>query len=386
MKTFLKKLLPKKLKKRIKKYIISSLGINSSAKNILKNRKNISKPYLIPKKTASFLISTLGCGHSGSGAVLDFLREFDNCTVFGYLDPDGGGKLSKTIKNDTSFEVDFLRHAGGVFELEQAFTYKNIFVQDAAIKRFIALSEYWYSRENIPFYNDEYMRLTRKFIEDISDFKITSKSFPFQFHSMIPYHVEYDNLEAPFFIEDNKDYTLYYLKELTVQEYRKLANRYIMDFFSTIDSKPYLVLDGFIGDATSDFSRKKDYIDNLKVVMVYRDPRDVYVTAADLGCNSWVPADPEDFIKWYKRSTFEVLKPQDDDYLIIRFEDFVFEYDRISQKIMTFLNLKKENHVSPMGFFDPEISSKNIGLYKNFRDQDVITKIEKELSGYCYYF
>lgn len=390
--SIIKKIIPQRVKKRIKKFLLDNIKFDKPKVNKvpaapIKEEPHIfSKPHLAVSdgRTAQFFISSLGGGNSGSGAVLDFLREFNNCTVIALQDVDGGGRLSKTLNKNKNLEVDFIRHAGGLFELEQAFSYKSYFAQDAAIKRFITLTEFWYLQDR-SIYDDVFMKKTREFIDKLVDFKITSKQIPLQFEHMIPYKPYYDNLEYPFCLTPEKNYTYYSLKDLKISDYRKIAKEYIMDVLRSIPSNPYLILDGFIGDGTSDYARKKDYVDNLKTFMVYRDPRDVYVTSKNLNCNSWVPLDVDDYIKWYKRLTVEVLKTKDPDFLIIRFEDLVLNYNHSTKTIMNFLGLEEKNHIHKQGFFDPSVSIKNIGLYKSFNDQSIIKKIEKELSEYCYY-
>jgi hypothetical protein len=68
--------------------------------------------------------------------------------------------------------------------------------------------------------------------------------------------------------------------------------------------------------------------------------------------------------------------------LIVNFNDFICDYDLVSKKINYFLGLKTENHVLKHKYFNPNISIKNVGLYKNFKDKNSIQLIEQELSNY----
>lgn len=52
--------------------------------------------------------------------------------------------------------------------------------------------------------------------------------------------------------------------------------------------KKFLVLDQFLSDTEYDLKKYSNYISNLKTIMVYRDPRDVYMTAKNLNI-PWIP-------------------------------------------------------------------------------------------------
>ena len=68
--------------------------------------------------------------------------------------------------------------------------------------------------------------------------------------------------------------------------------------------------------------------------------------------------------------------------LIVNFNDFICNYDMISKRINNFLDLNEKNHVHKYKHFNPNISVKNVGIYKSFNDISSIKLIEKELSNY----
>ena len=86
-------------------------------KKILSLTPNHSIPYTPPTSTFKHLIFTRGFGHSGSGVLLDLFSEFENITVLGSHDKNGGSALAN---KKYAGEFDFVRRYGGVFFLENA--------------------------------------------------------------------------------------------------------------------------------------------------------------------------------------------------------------------------------------------------------------------------
>ena len=108
----------------------------------------ISVSYKKPKSTCRYVVSNIGCGSSGSGTIIDLLREFDSCTVHGFFSPTRIGDKEKVerLKNSKSqIEMDFSTLAGNLFELERLITSNKFIMKDAAVKRWIALCEWNYS-------------------------------------------------------------------------------------------------------------------------------------------------------------------------------------------------------------------------------------------------
>ena len=302
-------------------------------------------------------------------------------------------KIKKLQNSKSQIEMDFSTLAGNLFELERLITSNNFIMKDAAVKRFIALCEWNYSQYG-GIYNDEFIKLSMDFINELTELKTNYNQPLSNRHIMImsdrfwedPRNL-YSNLKNPFIINEEKEYELYYLKKISVEEYRRIASNYLEKFFQTIESKDHLVLDHFFSNLDSNFDVKSEYLKNLKSILVWRDPRDVYASTILNNLSFHIPADIKKFIKWYRLLTVNQLEGEGVNFkncLVIRFEDFVLKYDEVSKQIMDFLGLKKENHVDPKGYFKPETSCKTIGLYKKLEDLTPIKIIEKELSKYIY--
>lgn len=83
------------------------------------------------------IVSVQGFGYSGSGAVNDLLREMNNVSVVAYKDGDSYTDITGTNEPLLNSEVDFMRSAGGLLEVERYLCSNNIFFNDALIKRSI---------------------------------------------------------------------------------------------------------------------------------------------------------------------------------------------------------------------------------------------------------
>lgn len=136
------------------------------------------------------------------------------------------------------------------------------------------------------------------------------------------------------------------------------------------------------------FSRYINYFPNLKIIVVDRDPRDLYILNKVYWHEGWIPSDDiETYIKWFRLIRNPSQFDSHPNVLKIKFEDTIFSYLSSIERICKFIGIPKESQIRPKQFFNPEISIKNTHLYCNF-DSEVknIVRIEKELEDYCYPF
>lgn len=202
------------------------------------------------------------------------------------------------------------------------------------------------------------------------------------FHTPWP---QYINLSSPLCTNTSPQQGYQYsLKKLSPKEYRKIASNYLLSFLKTIESKEFLVLDQALSTPIPNIEQKNDLMGDFKLVCVYRDPRDVFATGIILN-EAWIPKDPNTFVKWYLKYTGSYIDEKHPNLLIIRFEDFVLQYDKTATQILNFIHNDNKHHQSKKKYFDPERSKKNIGIYKTLANQDEINYIEEQLRKYCYY-
>ena len=347
---------------------------------------NFSKEYIPPQNTYKNLICTHGFGHSGSGVIIDLLSEFDNTTVLGGHDKNGGSPLSKDPTVPV-FEIDFVRRYGGLFSLEDICYDSSLDFKNIKILNFINLIEYYF-QTNIPIFNNKFLQLSYEFVDKLIYKKIKSLD-PIAGNEAFKYILacrnDYKNLMSPYLFEERDNRYFYYTKNLSFKEYREFAKEYLTSFLKTIESKENLVLDAMLSDNNADFNKYQNYVGDYKCITVYRDPRDVYMTGKILQ-ESWIPQDKDEFVFWFKNkyNIDKYLNSNDSRQLLLRFEDLVLNYDNSISKILNFLNIDKSHHIAPKTQFRPEYSIKNIGLYKNFEDKDTIAYIYNNLREYCY--
>ena len=123
-----------------------------------------------------------------------------------------------------------------------------------------------------------------------------------------------------------------------------------------------------------------------KAVIVDRDPRDVYLLCRDHVKTRWVPTDSvEKFITYYQQ--LHAFRTENPDILYLRFEDLVFDYENTKDRIFRFLGVDPARHTRKRQFFNPDVSAGNTLLFRKdtAREAD-IRRIEAELKEYLYPF
>lgn len=313
--------------------------------------------------TYSSVVSVQGFGFSGSGAVLDLLCETDVCNVV-------GTKVNSTSKEDhEGLESDFLRLAGGLFEFEKYVGGKNVFQNDAMIKRFVRYAESFTLFKN----SKEVQNIFFAFFDKIVDLSIQG----LQYAAYNPYL--YGDIE--------KD-SIFFFRDITLCEYRTMAAVFLRDLFNYLNKqrKKILVFDQLLCDFEFDMLRYNAYIPGFKLITVYRDPRDVYAFACSRNIG-WIAHDSvPNFIKWYRKMVAN-LDLCSNDYLVVQFESLINNYEIEANRIFDYLRIKPEEHIEQLKqtFLIPENSRKGIGIWKSDALSKVdIEQIELTLNEYCY--
>lgn len=167
--------------------------------------------------------------------------------------------------------------------------------------------------------------------------------------------------------------------------YYEHTRRYVSKILDAMgwDRARNLVLDQPF--AASNPQKSFEYFDDPRAIVVDRDPRDVYLFAKKVLLHK-VRAIPtervEDFVAFYRalRKDMPYLQERGD-ILRIRFEDMVYEYDESVRRIMDFCGLRE--HSRPRSIFEPNLSINNTQLFRRYPQyaQD-IAYIERELPEY----
>lgn len=311
------------------------------------------------------IVSVNGLGYSGSGAVVDLLREYDSTHVIGFVD-DEGSVASRDFKCD---EVDVLRLAGGLFEVEKYIGSNNVFQNDALLHRVVALFENSYIYKNRPLVRTCCFEFMSCICEVLTD---------------APTGQDYNQ-----HINHRGANDILFLKDFTVKEYRNWSRKLLNSILSIIrqatSDKSVLVLDQIVNDFEFDIERYKDYLPNLKIIMVYRDPRDVYTFAKNSNIG-WIPhKSGEVFVKWYKIVTKHFDIHEKKQYMVVQFEHLVCNYEETKSAIEQYVGLDYATHIKKGACLDVSKSKQNLCIWCSQPDmKDAYEEIHHHLSELCY--
>tara|TARA_B100001057_G_scaffold500981_1_gene619455 strand:+ start:23051 stop:24046 length:996 start_codon:yes stop_codon:yes gene_type:complete len=284
----------------------------------------------------NFIITT-SPGNSGGGAILDFLRTqknfvspFLNQEFRLFNDPGGLNEL-----------YFFLYEYFSPNNCSEAF-YKFLQYIESANKMY-------FTNNNIQkkIYTNQLTKLSKIFVKKI--IKVSYKALPFyKFHSL-------DNYEK---------FQIKLLKKINFQRRIQSKN---FNMILPVDKKEYnqnlfIFIDGIIKNALKQNKLKirknilldqansfflpnqfKKYNLNSKMIRVTRDPRSVFYSMKFRKAGAFPGYDVYKFISWYKEimNVYDKRsKKNDKDYLNLKFEDFVNNYQKTSSKIGKYLNIK----------------------------------------------
>ena len=179
-------------------------------------------------------------------------------------------------------------------------------------------------------------------------------------------------------------YVPYADKQLFYEKTREYTRK-LFDL-ANVNKKEYVMVDQLV--PPSNTQKYLKYFDDLRIVSVDRDPRDLFILEKYLWKGGVIPIENVyDFCKWFKLTRQHIKYEKDDPQKILRiqFEDLIYHYDETLDVIMKFLGLEVSMHISPKSKFIPGQSIKNTQLWKKYPEmRNEIKVIETELADYCY--
>ena len=335
------------------------------------------------------IIDVTGFGWSGSGAYIDFLSEYKE------------NIHSKAIGH----ELALLHNVDGIMDLDYKLIHKHCRVMDSdvAIKRFISLVEGYCDKNNE--ISEKLRSMCEEYVSNLLGVKFMSCS-------------SYDRI---YLYNNRKNLRDYYNKVVSTllsnRVSRTIFGRNYARFFRLYNTNlKYLSYcpENFIssthqlmscifnllkkgkeGNLITDHLLPPDnplscikYInEDVKCIVVRRDPRDTYILAKEIYKGKIpIPVDTvEDFI-WFYKNTIEKTRIENSDIVLsLNFESLIYEYDMTKKQIELFLGIS--NHICPRKIFQPEISVNNTQLYKRYSNfTNDIRKIEEALPDSLYSF
>lgn len=327
------------------------------------------------------IITSVGYYGTGSSAVTDYLREFKSCFLAG-----------------NGYEIRFVQDPNGLSDLAyNVVENNNRHNTSDAIKKFIKymcfLNGGWYTKRYRKCFGDNFLPLTLEYINSITQLKTKTwwhydqieKGKAFYFFDIL-----YGKIAR--MLNDDRWTSLLKNKEdayytaIESEEFYEKTREYTDKLFELANPNGVenLVVEQLV--APSNVSRYSKFFNNIKVIVVERDPRDIYLTAKNNKRGMIPVRDVEEFCKWYritrKHRDYEIY---DNNVLFMYFEDFVYHYDKTAEVVKNFLNIKEEDHVLKKSYFDPARSIK--GTRKFIDDNEYredIRYIEKNLAKYLY--
>ena len=331
------------------------------------------------------ILTCAGFGYTGSSIISDFLSEFDNVAM-----PAG------------SSELRFLHDFGGVSTLEDALVH-NYHKQssDGAIHQFLKLVDYYsgnfINKKYNRWFDGKYKEISLEFINDITNVKwsaaiettwmykpVIERIFYYQIYSRIKRFLCGGGELSRFYPSGD-----FYYSCPEKEYFEECVRKYLNNLFSIIDpnhSKEYLYFDQLV--PPTNVNRYLCYFDDIKVIVVDRDPRDLYIQNKYRVKATWIPSNLNDFIKLYREQRKNIVKdPQNNKILRVNFEQAIYHYKEFSKQVMDFVGLTEKQHATPKLKFDPSISINNTQLWKKYEiPSTIIRQIENELGEYCYNF
>lgn len=333
----------------------------------------------------SKIITCTGFYGTGSSAITDFLSEFDNCTSLG------------------DYEFRFIHEPNGIRDLEYNIIENNHRHNTSnAIKQYIKYANHLngdiirkgYRR----YWGDYFMEATKKYINNICEVQCGTWWNYDQYQKGTLFNdldLIYKGICNKLGFVDRSLLTLMgekgYYTAISKEEFYQHTQEYISNLINFINktNSDFIMLDQLVPPVNID-QYLHYFKDDLKVIVVDRDPRDCYLLEAVVWKTGIIPyKSVTDFCKWYKiiRKNINVDKENTSVILRINFEDMVYQYDETIAKIMDFIGLEVSNHKFVKEKFNPSISINNTNLkylYPEYRKDIAI--IEEELSEHIYDF
>ncbi len=314
---------------------------------------------------------------SGKAAVHDLIAEID-----GFSTP--GNRI----------EFDLLRVKDGIADLESALISWSPVRADSAARRFLNVvkkigdGSTRLSRLTTPGfgYADRYPKLVQHSREFIDAITVAAWDMYWPYHLLDMSRLEILRFKIGrklFGRHENVHYRL-----ISRELFYEAVKIYLHDLLSEgIDRDSFHTI--VLNNAFEPFdpTRYIAYFEDAKSIIVERDPRDIFVVAnlPSEGFNDQVELyrriagafDVQIFIQRFKTYRAHTSSIASDRILRLKFEDLVLDYERTVTTIYQFLGITANAHCRKKMYFDPAISSTNVGMWRDYPDQRSIRMIEE---------
>ena len=328
------------------------------------------------------IISCTGYGGSGSSAITDLMKEFNSGISLG----------------DSEFW--FLQGYDGISDLEHHLidgnhrSKANLAIQN--FKKYVYQNEKFYSN----FFGDAYLKYSMEYIDSLIDarFKKSISQYEVSNNFLKKLIFNFSPLIQKLFWNRKKEFVPFiprvekFYSYPSREKFYKLTKEYSNKLFNSInteDKHKFIAVDQLVPSINT--YRYFNYIDNLKVINIDRDPRDLFLLNETVWKGAAFVCDTKnihEYVDWFKTMReHQNHEKEFEDIIYLKLEQLIYEYEETLGIIYNFLDIDPNSHIKKKRFFNPIKSKENTRLWvkpNNEKFKEQIKIIEKELSEYCY--
>ncbi len=327
------------------------------------------------------IVGVIGLGYTGSGAVIDLLKEYTDIQV------------------EDKVEFGLVFRPDGLQDLNYHLSHPSRYMAcDVAIRRFIRLFDYSF-RANAGWgqdYSKEAGELLKEFLDEIIQVKwkgtwAGDSHMRSWFRNTVDGHLfmrisKFVNKRFGRLIYPNRTMYLSVNPDDFVSKAKILVSR-IFDMLGYNKVGTIVLNQPFAGNNPC---ASFPFFENPKAIVVDKDPRDLYYQCKfEVKSNcTWTPCyDVNKFIEYYRVIRKGMSRKSNVDVLFIRFEDLIYEYEKTVNEIEIFLGIPSSNHLEVKKYFNPDISINNTQLFRKYPQyNNDTTLIEKNLFDYLFHY
>jgi hypothetical protein len=325
-------------------------------------------------------VAVSGFGKSGSGACIDILKEFDHI---------GGLDREFRIAKDPCGLIDLESSLISNWEFVRHNTAINDFIDYCQM---LGRNEGLFTKTGKGFSDSlgiSFLSETERYINRITDFTYYGDTL-LQRYNLTVKELLIQRMRSKFKLDNKKQ--MYFAKP-TKDKFLIETNTYIRNLFNNFANNNNLkvvVLDQAI--PPNNISKSIQYFNKSKLIIVDRDPRDIYATMFKekrlLGADSPHPVSFEKYSVWHKsvrhQSQNDISNSDlDANVLRLNFESFFVDYDITIDRIKEFLGVDFPHRDKGMRF-SPDTMQKYVGIWRTLPDQYTISRIKEEFIDSCF--
>jgi hypothetical protein len=320
---------------------------------------------------------------SGSSALTDLVAEYSK------------------VKGMSEYEFRFLHDPDGVYDLEHHLVHAhNRHNAGHALKRFEKLSRFnagtSFNARYEPYFNNQYMKLTEEYIEELLDFKYNGWWFYDIYDKGKAYYYTVQLINK--FLQKTKltkkdilSKEVTYCSHPSEEKFLECTRAYVSKLMRAANSEnaPFFGIDQIV--PSQNLNQILRYFeDEIFVFIVDRDPRDIYLLNRMFFRDRVCPTEVNSFCDWYNYTRESGSTEVYDESRVkkIHFEDLIYNYEKSVAEVENFLGLDSTDHVNQFKKLNPQHSKNNTQIWTkhDLGLEEDIKIIEEKCAKYLYPF